>query len=197
MRMIARCLRVSVVGVFFCCLVVSGCASQEAAGHAGEGAERSVRTTAKVTDNSPEEARQLLRKDATALYLDVRTTGEYINGHPRNAWNIPVLMRDASSGKMMPNDRFLAVVEANIPRDKLLVVGCRSGGRSALAGRMLVEAGYTRVHNMLGGFGGKMDSNGKVAIEGWASRGFPTESGEGGDRGYGSLADKASRSERK
>ena len=188
MRMIARCLGASVVGVFFCAFVACGCASQESASHAGNGAERSRRAPTKVTDIPPEEARQLLRDDATALYLDVRTTREYVNGHPLNAWNIPVLMRDSSSGKMTPNDRFLPVAEANIPRDSVLVVGCRSGRRSALAARMLVEAGYTRVHNMLGGFHGKKDSSGNVAIEGWALRGFPTESGEGGDRGYRSLA---------
>jgi rhodanese-related sulfurtransferase len=37
-------------------------------------------------------------------------------------------------------------------KDSVIIVYCRSGSMSAIAARVLVEAGYTNVHNLDGGF---------------------------------------------
>jgi rhodanese-related sulfurtransferase len=47
-------------------------------------------------------------------------------------------------------------------KDKAVILYCASGGRSALAGRMLQELGYDKVYN-LGSF------------KGWAEAGLPVE----------------------
>lgn len=46
-------------------------------------------------------------------------------------------------------------------RNKTVVVYCASGGRSLLAGKTLVDLGYTDVRN-LGGFKGWVDSGGAI-----------------------------------
>jgi sulfur-carrier protein adenylyltransferase/sulfurtransferase len=44
-----------------------------------------------------------------------------------------------------------------LPKDKDIVVYCRSGGRSAQAVRILREAGFSRARNLLGGLNGWID----------------------------------------
>lgn len=65
---------------------------------------------------------------AGALLLDVRTPEEYAGGHIAGARNIPV--------------HELAAQLSGLPRDRDVVVYCRSGGRSAAAAGMLVRAGF-------------------------------------------------------
>ena len=53
---------------------------------------------------------------------------------------------------------------------------CRSGARSATAGEMLVNNGYTNVYNVLEGFEGDKDENGhRSTINGWRFHGLPWE----------------------
>ena len=51
--------------------------------------------------------------------------------------------------------------DKNFAKDKSVVVYCASGGRSALAGKMLKDLGYEKVYN-LGGFKDWADSGGEV-----------------------------------
>ena len=51
--------------------------------------------------------------------------------------------------------------DKNFAKDKSVVVYCASGGRSALAGKMLKDLGYEKVYN-LGGFKDWADSGGAV-----------------------------------
>ena len=51
--------------------------------------------------------------------------------------------------------------DKSFDRNKTVVVYCASGGRSLLAGKTLVDLGYTDVRN-LGGFKGWVDSGGAV-----------------------------------
>lgn len=74
-----------------------------------------------------------------ALLLDVRSPEEFADGHLAGAVNIPV---DALPGR-------LAEVE---PKDRPVVVYCRSGARSSKARGLLLEHGWTKVEN-LGGMG--------------------------------------------
>ncbi|HEX9507162.1 MAG TPA: rhodanese-like domain-containing protein, partial [Myxococcales bacterium] len=87
---------------------------------------------------SPKEAKALMDEGWT--YLDVRSEPEFEQGHPAGAINCP-LMHAGPSG-MMPNPDFLQVVEAVLPKDSRLVIGCQSGGRSLRAAQVLESAGY-------------------------------------------------------
>jgi rhodanese-related sulfurtransferase len=63
-----------------------------------------------------------------ATLLDVRTPEEFARGHVDGALNIPV--------------QALADEMSRVPRDRAVVVYCRSGRRSATAAGLLAEAGY-------------------------------------------------------
>ncbi len=70
--------------------------------------------------------------DEGALLLDVRTPEEFAAGHVEGAVNIPV--------------QTLAERISEVgPRERPVVVYCRSGGRSAKATALLREAGYQQV----------------------------------------------------
>lgn len=85
---------------------------------------------------------------------------------------------------MTLNADFLRVVKATIPVDKPVIVGCRSGRRSAKAVQLMMDAGYRHVHNMLGGFDGARDATGAIITPGWSKLGYEIEKGDGGQRGY-------------
>ena len=69
------------------------------------------------------------RVAAGAVLLDVRTPGEFSEGHLQGARNIPV--------------QELANRLAELPKGSDVVVYCRSGGRSAVARQMLEGRGHT------------------------------------------------------
>lgn len=138
-------------------------------------------------DITPQEARDLIQSQRY-VYLDVRTVLEYQEGHPSGSWNVPVVEPDAS-GQMTPNPDFLRVVEASFAKDTPLVVGCRSGGRSSLAADLLRQAGYTRVHNIMGGYAGGRSDAGQE-IKGWTQLGYPVDRDAGGERAYANLRAK-------
>ncbi|MBI4816902.1 MAG: rhodanese-like domain-containing protein [Deltaproteobacteria bacterium] len=70
-----------------------------------------------------------------ALLLDVRTPGEFGNGHIQGAVNIPV-------------DQLQARLAELGAKDKSIVVYCQSGGRSAAAKSLLDRAGFTTVYDL-------------------------------------------------
>ncbi len=80
---------------------------------------------------SSEEVHKLVKEGAHLL--DVRTSGEFSQGHLPGAINVPV------------SD--LAAVEraAGQDKDHPVVVYCRSGARSGRAKRHLQKQGYTKV----------------------------------------------------
>lgn len=136
---------------------------------------------------SPEEAKRLLDSGG-AVYLDVRTVPEFVNGHAPSALNIPVAEMNPQLGAMELNEKFLGVVTANIPPDAQLIVGCKTGGRSTTACKVLAQAGYKNVRNLAGGFSGITDPSGHVVQEGWSTLGYPIERGDGGAKSYLSLS---------
>ena len=136
---------------------------------------------------SPAEAQEKLSAGYT--YVDVRTEEEFAAGHPAGAYNVPFLV--SASGSMAPNPDFLAVMKAVFPKDQKLVLGCRSGGRSLRAAEALVAEGYSAVVDQRAGWDGARDAFGAVTEPGWSRVGLPTEPGDGGERGYGSLSRKA------
>ena len=75
---------------------------------------------------------------AGAVLIDVRTPAEVAKGMPAaTAINIPL--------QEMPQRL------SEFPKDKDLLIYCRSGKRSMAASKFLVENGYTRVFNVEGG----------------------------------------------
>jgi rhodanese-related sulfurtransferase len=83
------------------------------------------------------------------LVLDVREPSEYDQGHIPGVTLIPM-------GQVA--DRL-----SEIPKDKTVIVTCRSGNRSGQITEYLRQQGYTDVHNMQGG------------IQAWQKAGLPVE----------------------
>lgn len=135
-------------------------------------------------ETTPDQAHMLLN-EGKCVYLDVRTPEEFAEGHAPGAKNIPIMLRDPASGRMVPNPEFLNVAQANLKPGENLVVGCKSGGRSATACQVLEQAGYQSLKNIVGGF------HGKPGVQGWTALNLPVEAGEGGEGEYEKLRGKA------
>ena len=87
---------------------------------------------------TPGELIDELRGENPPLVIDVRTTEEFFNGHLEQALNIPLHeLRDRTS---------------EISVDRALVLCCRSGHRSYIAQRILMNRGRSNVRNLLGGY---------------------------------------------
>ncbi len=138
-----------------------------------------------------EEAHGRINQDPSIIYLDVRTVDEFEAGHPPAALNIPVVLPNPALRRMTPNPDFLPTVEAHIPKDAKIIVGCMSGGRSQYAAEVLENAGYQQVANMQGGFGGARDQMGRLLVPGWQDCGLPEEGGDGGAKSYETLVKKS------
>ena len=94
------------------------------------------------------QVQQLLNQDrASVLLLDVRTPGEFAQGHLPGSVLIPM--------RQVPNNL------AAISRDKKVVVICATGARSGAVTKYLAEQGYPWVKNYSGG------------MSDWSRRGLP------------------------
>lgn len=82
---------------------------------------------------SASDARQLVADGA--LLLDVRTEREYEDGGIEGSVNIPI---QELPGRM----------DELGEKDQPIIVYCQSGGRSAMAKRMLEGKGFTSVHDL-------------------------------------------------
>ena len=139
---------------------------------------------------SAQEAYDLIESDPDYTYLDVRSVQEYEAGHPEKSINIPI-MHFAPGLGMTPNEDFPAVVEANLPKDAKLVIGCKTGMRSARACDVLSQMGYTNVANVRGGYMGMTDNFGRLIEPGWSMLNLPTSTESRDEARYETLAAKA------
>jgi rhodanese-related sulfurtransferase len=118
--------------------------------------------------------------------IDVRTAEEYLYiGHPAMAWNIPLFFQtyewDAVKNHfpMKPNPDFISKVKQLSNPTDILLVTCRSGGRSAMAVNQLANAGFKNVYNITDGFEGDTVSDeesvfsGQRMKNGWKNSGLP------------------------
>ena len=80
-----------------------------------------------------------------AIIVDVRSKGEYSSGHINGSINIPVDQLQNNLSKLKD-------------KNKIIITCCASGMRSGSAKTMLLNNGYTDVHN--GGGWGSL--NGKI-----------------------------------
>jgi rhodanese-related sulfurtransferase len=138
---------------------------------------------------SPEEARALMEKEGY-VYVDVRSVPEFEAGHPAGAFNVPIA--NMGPGGMMPNAEFLAVMEKSFPREARLVIGCKSGGRSARAASLLEQAGFTSVVDQRAGYDGAPLPAGGLE-PGWRPKGLPSSTAAAPDRTYDALRQRPGR----
>lgn len=94
----------------------------------------------KYSKITAEEAKEIIDTEEVTI-LDVRRPAEYEEAHIEGALLIPDYeLKDLSESKLPDKD------------EKILVY-CRSGNRSESAAKVLIDMGYTNVHD----FGGIMD----------------------------------------
>ncbi len=120
----------------------------------------------------PKEALDLLSQGYS--YVDVRSIPEFESGHPAGAFNVP-LMHFMPGRGMTPNADFAAVMQKRWPKESLLIIGCKTSGRSLRAAELLAGLGYTGVMDMRGGFEGERDASGAMVVPGWKEAGLPVE----------------------
>lgn len=99
----------------------------------------------------PKEAKSLVERE-NALIVDVREPDEWADARIPGAIHIPLSDIPARA--------------AEIPRDRPVILQCRSGNRSAGATRALLDLGFTNAHNLEGGIGD------------WAADGLPIQYGD-------------------
>ncbi|MCZ7355541.1 MAG: rhodanese-like domain-containing protein [Candidatus Methanoperedens sp.] len=111
--------------------VISGCISGTEAPEKTQYAEISVQQAKAMIDGGG------------VFILDVRTQEEYDAGHINGSVRIPV--QDIKVKEELDKEL------TKIPRDRKILVYCRTGIRSAQASEVLVNNGFTEVYSMKGG----------------------------------------------
>jgi rhodanese-related sulfurtransferase len=120
---------------------------------------------------SPPVAWELV-KSGKAVLVDVRTNEErvfvgYVPGSVHVPW--------ATGTSLTRNPRFVRELEAKIGgKDKVAILLCRSGNRSAQAAEAAAKAGLVAVFNVLEGFEGELDGHSQRGhLNGWRIQGLP------------------------
>jgi rhodanese-related sulfurtransferase len=103
-----------------------------------------------MTPMTQEQLLEHLRSHPDHLFvLDVRTPQEFAEGHVPGAVNVPY---DQVASRL-----------AEVPKDKDVVLYCRSGRRAGLAADVLAAQGYTRLSHLEGD------------MTAWVEKGRPVE----------------------
>lgn len=136
---------------------------------------------------TPKDAHAALNDAPSIIMIDVRDPVEIsFVGHPSGMdANVPLATATGNFNpkrgayNMEGNVNFLNDMEAFMARngykktDRIFVT-CRSGSRSAAAARLLHEAGYEDVWNLVEGFEGSIDKKtGGRSKDGWRNAGLP------------------------
>jgi rhodanese-related sulfurtransferase len=103
---------------------------------------------------SGQEAQQMVANGA--LLVDIRDSAELAQtGKAAGALHIPRGSLEFKADLSTPS------ADKNFAHDKPVILHCASGGRAALAGKLLKDMGYQKVYN-LGGFKDWVEAGGKV-----------------------------------
>jgi rhodanese-related sulfurtransferase len=118
--------------------------------------------------------------------LDVRTQEEYLFvGHPEMAWNIPLALQsyewdsDKKEFPMKMNPDFMKHIKTVFQPDDIILITCRSGGRSAMAVNVMASVGFKNAYNITDGVEGDTVNdpesvfNGQRLRNGWKNSGIP------------------------
>ena len=135
-----------------------------------------------IKEVDPKQAYDILQNTGDAVLIDVRSTMEYqYVGHPPNALHVPLKEPPGWETRSDFVEKLETVLRQEFSdkqafSDLPLLMLCRSGARSATAGEMLINNGYTNVYNVLEGFEGDKDENGhRSTVSGWRFHGLPWE----------------------
>ena len=109
---------------------------------------------AQVEKRDPSEARSRIERDGGIL-LDVRDPAELKDGKAKGAVNVP---RGMLEFRADPDTNYH---DPELKKDRPVYVYCASGGRAALAGKVLKEMGYRDVYN-IGGFKDWVEAGGET-----------------------------------
>ena len=85
---------------------------------------------------TPQEGRNILQTQPGSVLVDVRTTEEFESGHIVGALHLPVNNIGDMAERYLPQ------------KDNVIILYCRSGARADKAKSILLQMGYTKVHNM-------------------------------------------------
>lgn len=96
-----------------------------------------VQSTSSTSPKAVDVQEASRRQAAGALLIDVRQPEEWRQGH-------------APSAKLIPLGSLASRI-SEIPREREVLLICRSGNRSGSAQRQLLQLGYERVFNVSGG----------------------------------------------
>ncbi|MHA0858059.1 rhodanese-like domain-containing protein [Paenibacillus sp. CMAA1364] len=96
-------------------------------------------STKNVRSLREEEFRNEMSKTPSPMLIDVREPNEFAGGYIRSAKNIPLSQL---------NQRL-----SDIPKNRELLLYCRSGMRSGKAAGILGKNGYTQLAHLQGGIG--------------------------------------------
>jgi rhodanese-related sulfurtransferase len=113
-----------------------------------------------------------LASSGQAVLVDVRSNEERtFVGHIPGSVHVPW----ASGTALTRNPRFIRELEAKLGgKDKLVLLLCRSGKRSALAAEAAAKAGLAFAFSVLEGFEGDLDHRQQRGhLNGWRQRGLP------------------------
>lgn len=121
---------------------------------AGSVKELMAEANAAVPRISHDEARRLMAQE-NALVVDVRDAPELQAGKVPGAVHVSRGMLEFRADPETPYH------DKNFEKERPVIVYCASGGRSALAGKVLKDFGYRKVYN-LGGFKDWAEAGGEV-----------------------------------
>ncbi|MCG6887582.1 MAG: rhodanese-like domain-containing protein [Proteobacteria bacterium] len=136
----------------------------------------------KLRTISCQQAHEIIETDPRALLVDVRSGMEFLFvGHPSGAINIPWI----DEPDWVVNPAFATeirklllggTIEHGEIHSAPVVLICRSGKRSAEAGELLVQEGFTTVYNVDEGFEGELDGHHhRSSLGGWRYHDLPWE----------------------
>jgi len=131
---------------------------------------------------SPREAWEMLKGDAKAQLVDVRTTAEWnFVGVPdlTSMGRAPIMVEWQAYPGMGRNPQFEKMVAerltaAGAVEDTVVAFLCRSGARSQAAAMAMTAVGFSKCFNVVGGFEGDLNAERRRGeANGWKSCGLP------------------------
>ena len=136
-------------------------------------------STHKLLNLTPKQVQQRLDSDDNVIFVDVRSYAENkFVGHPPNtiliSWiDAPDWHHDTESFVKQLGRTIMTSKNIQSIKDAEIILICRSGHRSTLAGNCLLNNGFENVANVIGGFEGDLDEFGQRGnLNGWRHDGL-------------------------
>ena len=131
-------------------------------------------------DITPGQAWELLRDNADAVLVDVRTEAEwrFVGVPDTAAIDRPTALIEWVDFGGSPNPDFVAqlkqiLADRGVDSDAPVIFLCRSGQRSIGAATAATAAGFAPSYNVLEGFEGPLNADGHRGGAGWRALGLP------------------------